>query len=76
MLSKESFEFNGDGESNSKTDFRIGPVAGGEYYFADQFSLGAEIQVNYLSIGDFNDDSDVSRSLISTKPVLYIRWFI
>jgi hypothetical protein len=28
----------------------VGPALGGEYFFADRFSLGAEIQVRYTSV--------------------------
>ena len=60
----------------SKTDFFIGPAIGGEYMFSNNFSLGGEIQVNYISIGNFNDDSDVSTSAISSRGKIILRWYV
>jgi hypothetical protein len=60
----------------SKTDFYIGPAIGGEYMFSNNFSLGGEIQVNYISIGNFDDNSDDSTSAISTRGKIILRWYV
>jgi hypothetical protein len=62
----------------SKTDFFVGPVIGGEYMFSDNFSLGGEIQINYISIGQFDGDSqvDVSESAISSRGKIILRWYV
>ena len=80
VLTSHSSESNyfGSTESTdkSKTDFFIGPAIGGEYMFSNNFSLGGEIQVNYISFGNFNDDSDFSTSAISTRGKIIIRWYV
>ena len=59
----------------SKTDFSIGPAIGGEYFFSDHLSLGGEAQLNYISIGQFVDDDEISESLISSKTLVFVRWY-
>ena len=80
ILASESSESNYNGNSEttdkSKTDFFIGPAIGGEYMFSNNFSLGGEIQVNYISFGNFNDDSDVSTSAISSRGKIILRWYV
>ncbi len=41
----------------SRTDFSIGPAVGGEYFPSKHFSLGAEIQLNTVLVGDETDDT-------------------
>ena len=80
ILTSESNESNYLGSTQtsdkSKTDFFIGPAIGGEYMFSNNFSLGGEIQVNYISFGNFNDDSDVSTSAISSRGKIILRWYV
>ncbi len=65
-----------DSDSESKTDFFVGPAIGGEYMFSDNFSLGGEIQINYIKIGNFDDDSDDSMSIISSRGMIILRWYV
>lgn len=62
----------------SKTDFFIGPAVGGEYMFNKHFSLGGEINLNYISVGEFDGDSEGESSIwaISTRGVIYLRWYV
>ena len=60
---------------DSKTDLRVGPAIGGEYFFANHFSLGGETQLNYTFVGQFDDDDDVSESLIASKTLVFVRWY-
>jgi hypothetical protein len=80
FLNSESLEINDNGitetRDKSKTDFFIGPAIGGEYMFSNNFSLGGEIQVNYIWIGNFNDDSNISSSAISSRGKIIIRWYV
>ena len=80
ILASESIESNYLGSTQtsdkSKTDFFIGPAIGGEYMFSNNFSLGGEIQVNYISFGNFNDDSDISTSAISSRGKIILRWYV
>ena len=63
----------------SRTDFFIGPAIGGEYMFNRYFSLGGEINVNYISVGnlsDGDDESDTTTWLISSRGAIYVRWYV
>ncbi len=62
-------EFAPDDESESRTNFYIGPALGTEYMPNDHFSLGGEAQLLYTSIDD--PDSDIS--LINTRTTLFVR---
>lgn len=60
----------------SRTDFYIGPAIGGEYFFSNHFSLGGEIQINHISIGQWSDEiGDASESIIRIKPLVFVRWY-
>jgi hypothetical protein len=79
ILSSESRESTFPGSTStdrSKTDFFIGPAIGGEYMFSENFSLGGEIQINYISIGNFDDDSDASSSAVSSRGKIILRWYV
>jgi len=82
LFTSSSSENNYPGSTNndeSKTDFFIGPAVGGEYMFNDHFSFGGEINVNYISIGQYdsdNSDYDISQSAISTRGIIYVRWYV
>ncbi len=66
-----------DGASdNSKTDFFIGPAAGGEYMFNRHFSFGGEINLNYISFGNYESESDNSSWAISTRGLIFLRWYV
>jgi hypothetical protein len=60
----------------SKTDFFIGPAVGGEYMFNRHFSLGGEINLNYISIGQYDSDSEPSSWAISTRGLIFLRWYV
>jgi hypothetical protein len=61
---------------DSKIDFFIGPAAGGEYMFNRHFSLGGEINLNYISFGYYESDSDNSSWAISTRGLIFLRWYV
>lgn len=70
-----SNDYNEDDE-DSKTDFYIGPAIGGEYFFTDHLSLGGEAQLSYAFIDQLgHNDKDVSESLISSKTLIFVRWY-
>jgi hypothetical protein len=78
ILSRSSYTSNISSESTdrSKTDFFIGPAVGGEYMFIKYFSLGGEINLNYISIGQYDSGSGTSEWAISTRGVIYLRWYV
>ena len=76
VYTKTSFEATGfDGDSESKTDYYVGAAVGAEYAVSPHFAVGAEVQVNYISVGDFNEESDQSSSLIGNKNLIFLRWY-
>lgn len=66
--------------TQSGTDFFLGPALGGEYFFGDHVSIGAEGALYYRSIGtpdaalEVNPD-DVSQSLITTSAQSFLRLY-
>lgn len=76
VSNESSYLGNTETSDQSKTDFFIGPAIGGEYMFSNNFSLGGEIQVNYISFGNFGDNSDDSISAISTRGKIILRWYV
>jgi len=67
--------YSNENDDDSKIDFYIGPAIGGEYFFTDHLSLGGEAQLNYTFMGQFEYDDDVSESLISSKTLIFVRWY-
>ena len=78
ILSSYSRTSSGSGESTdeSKTDFFIGPAVGGEYMFNKHFSLGGEINLNYISIGHYDSEGDYASWAISTRGMIFLRWYV
>jgi hypothetical protein len=73
---KYTSSYSDQSDDNSKTDFFIGPAIGGEYLFIKNFSLGGEINLNYISIGQYDSESDISAWAMSTRGLIYLRWYI
>lgn len=78
--------FKRDVESSSSSDYTISQTVigvsstfGGEYYFAPQFSLGVEAQVNYASFGDATvepsagSNSNDTQTSITTSAHFFVR---
>lgn len=62
----------------SAMDFYIGPTVGAEYFITKHFSLGTEAQLNYISIGEYDDDEDdenETRTIISTRALVLLRFY-
>lgn len=73
-----------ESSETSRTDPFVGLQVGGEYYLSPSFSLGAEVQLTYTIIGDFESSStegdvdttaDDSGSTITSNALLIVRWF-
>jgi hypothetical protein len=73
----EKLTWNGqDIDEAHRTDYYIGPAIGGEYFFNKHLSLGGEIQLNFISIGQWSDDTGTqSESVTRTKPLVFVRWY-
>lgn len=44
--------------TRSSINFAAGPAFGGEYFFSEYFSLGAEAQINFIYLGEESIDID------------------
>ena len=86
LLTSFSNEFTNGGSSKfelSETDFLIGLALGGEYFFSGHFSLGGEVQLNYISLGEPTEKVDgteitngsLSRSLFSNGASILARFY-
>ncbi len=65
-------------EKSSKTDYIISPSTGGEYFFNEHFSLGGEIQLNLIFVGQYDDDYydiNVSETITKSKALFFLRWY-
>jgi hypothetical protein len=64
-------------DERTASGFFVAPAVGGEYYFSNSFCVGAEAQVLYASLStDIKDSSlDIKDSLISTRGLVFVRFF-
>lgn len=69
-------------QSVSRTNVRLGASAGGEYFFSQRFSLGGEVQLNHVFVGeqDFDPDppagvADEGGGLTTTRALFFVRWY-
>lgn len=83
-LIRMSSEQEGDltDRSESRMDVLLSLVAGGEYFLAPGFSLGGEVGLEWVHIGDTDitptPDVDVEEdmSLLRTVTGLRVRWYL
>ncbi len=60
---------------DSKNDYYFGFASGGEYSFSSHISIGGEVQLNYIIPDDYNNNDDISQSLISTRALVVLRFY-
>jgi len=68
-------------QEEKRTDNYIGLVLGGEYFLTSRFSLGAEVQLNRVGMGNEEDGgapspSESSVSYISNNGVISVRLYL
>jgi len=68
--------------SSHQTNWSYGLAIGGEHFFSPHFSLGGEVQLNYIKIGNEVHEpaspypaSSSSQSIISNNGLLFIRLY-
>ncbi len=67
--------------TSSETDLMLAMALGGEYFFSPHFSLGGEAQLQYVKYGtpsvspSQGTQPDVSRHLISTNELVFVRLY-
>ena len=80
----ERQEIGGGGapDETTRTDSYVGLAIGGEYWFTPRFSLGGELQINRVGIGDEESgdgptpSSSSSYSIISNNGVIAVRLYL
>ena len=82
IRSSSSDTFTGGTPSSShQTDWLFGLAIGGEHFFSPHFSLGGEVQLNYIKIGEEVDDQDPntgptpSNHMITNNGLIFIRLY-
>lgn len=59
---------------SSSTNIFLGPAAGAEHFFGEDFSLGGEAQLMYTALGeDEDEDEDASSSVLRTRALFFVR---
>jgi len=82
LASSTTVRYSVDPETKtSETDFFIGACIGGEYSFSRHFSLGGEVQLNYISYGSPDhtpasiSESTRSQSAFTNNALMFCRWY-
>jgi hypothetical protein len=74
----------GQKTETDQTNYHIGPVIGAEYFFIPKMSLGAQVGISYIHIGDRNVDSDsqvgadsadTDQSMLANNGKITLRWY-
>lgn len=74
-IQRSSSSFANNEEEESMTNFFIGPAVGGEHFLEDNFSLGGEARLIYLSF-DEEANSGLFDSALYTNAVFFVRWYL
>ena len=81
LFNSSTSHYTGSPETTtSETDFFIGFCTGGEYLLSSHFSLGGEVQLNYISFGEpdvspSTSTSSRSQSIFTTNALVFFRWY-
>jgi hypothetical protein len=76
IRSTESIRRDDDEDSETLKDLLLGAALGGEYFFSNHFSLGGEVQFNYLSFDETEDPfSRTEASLLTTNASVLLRFY-
>lgn len=62
-----------DEDNPSRVDYFLAPALGGEHYFG-KLSVGVEGQVQYVWVGNANENGDVSTSIFQTRALFFLRY--
>jgi hypothetical protein len=81
VRSSDSQTSSGITSSSHQTDWSFGLAIGGEHFFSPHFSLGGEVQLNYISVGTEEQtppptfQPSVSSSMITNNGLIFIRLY-
>ena len=66
----------------TQTDLVLELVTGGEHLFSSHFSLGGEVRLTYINVGEREvtppspSPSQQSRSILTTNALILLRWYL
>ena len=73
---KQSTTTNGNTSTEQHiTKFYVAPALGGEYFFMRHFSLGGEIQLQYVFNAPWKERNTVDESILQSKTYFILRWY-
>jgi len=77
LKEEETFQGITSIDEATASGFFVAPAMGGEYYFSNSFSLGAEVQLFYakLSTDVKNSQVDITTNLINTRGLVFVRFY-
>jgi len=62
--------------SYSRTDWYIAPAFGGEYFVSSHFSVGGEVQLEFMIFSDYDDYSRTTDvRVIQNRNLFFVRWY-
>lgn len=70
-----SSSFGDNKDHHTRDDVYFGFSTGGEYMFSDHFSIGGEAQLNYIIVGQENNNDEIHESILSTRTMVVIRFY-
>jgi hypothetical protein len=77
LTQKLTQEFGTSKDEETTSGFFIAPAIGGEYYFSDHFSIGAEALIVFATLTNEEDgrDYDVDLTLFQTRALIFFRFY-
>jgi len=80
-----SYEQGSVESESSQMSFHVGPILGAEYFFHPRASLGAQVGLSYIHVGEaetetddpdgIGEDEDVSQYMLGNSAKLSLRWY-
>jgi hypothetical protein len=73
---KRDYKSSNSDIDDSKKDVVIAPTAGISYFINPNFCFGGEFQLNYIIVGQWDNNDDVSETLIGSKTLIFLRYYL
>ncbi len=75
IFNNETYKDGSYDEEDKRDDTFIAPTLGFEYNFDSHFSLGGEVQVNYLLFGNVDSEDTSEYSILRTRTIIFVRYY-